>query len=245
MSRTKYTWLAVGFGLSGLLVRWYESYLMGQEIGHVPISNLYEVFILFMIITALVYLWYEKKLEIRNLGALILPIVVIAGLFMIWYGTTRKSYLIVPLSPSLQSYWMKIHVPANFVGYGCFSAAAMSGVAWIIKDKGWIKALPTLQSLETLIYKLISTGFLFFTLATILGALWAADAWGSYWQWDPKETWSLIVWLNYAAWLHACLINNVSHKILSWWAIIGLFITLFAFLGVNILLSGLHSYGRL
>ncbi|WP_092485439.1 c-type cytochrome biogenesis protein CcsB [Candidatus Ichthyocystis hellenicum] len=245
VSRTKFTWLAVGCGLSGLLVRWYESYLMGSDIGHIPFSNLYEVFILFMIVTALVSLWYEKKLSIPNLGAIIIPIVVVAGLFMIWYGTTRRSYLIAPLIPALQSYWMKIHVPANFIGYGCFSAAAMVGCAWILKEKNLISSLPPLETLEVLTYQLVSSGFMFFTLATILGALWAADAWGSYWQWDPKETWALIVWLNYASWLHARFIRSLNHKILAWWTIIGLVVTLFAFLGVNIFLSGLHSYGQL
>ena len=82
-------------------------------------------------------------------------------------------------------------------------------------------------------------------LATILGALWAADAWGTYWQWDPKETWALIVWLNYAAWLHLRFIKGMRGVMASYWALIGLLITGFAFLGVNMFLSGLHSYGAL
>lgn len=86
---------------------------------------------------------------------------------------------------------------------------------------------------------------MFFTIATILGALWAADAWGRYWSWDPKETWAFIVWLNYAVWLHLRLVAGWRGKVLAWWAIIGLFITAFAFIGVNMFLSGLHSYGAL
>jgi len=88
-------------------------------------------------------------------------------------------------------------------------------------------------------------GFAFFTLATILGALWAAEAWGGYWSWDPKETWALIVWLNYAAWLHMRLTKGWRGNPMAIWAIVGLFVTLFAFLGVNMFLSGLHSYGEL
>ena len=83
------------------------------------------------------------------------------------------------------------------------------------------------------------------TIATILGALWAAEAWGGYWSWDPKETWALIVWLNYAAWLHMRLMKGLRGVVAAWWAIVGLFVTTFAFLGVNMFLSGLHSYGTL
>ena len=94
-------------------------------------------------------------------------------------------------------------------------------------------------------YKAIAVGFLFFTIATILGAMWAADAWGGYWSWDPKETWALIVWLNYAAWLHVRQVKGWRGDVLAWWAVIGLFVTSFAFLGVNMFLTGLHSYGAL
>jgi cytochrome c-type biogenesis protein CcsB len=94
-------------------------------------------------------------------------------------------------------------------------------------------------------YKAISAGFAFFTIATILGALWAAEAWGGYWSWDPKETWALIVWLNYAAWLHMRLMSGLRGRVAAWWALVGLLVTTFAFLGVNMFLSGLHSYGKL
>ena len=107
------------------------------------------------------------------------------------------------------------------------------------------RALPELPVLDDLMYRAISVGFAFFTLATILGALWAAEAWGAYWQWDPKETWALIVWLNYAAWLHMRLIKGLRGTVAAYWALVGLLITGFAFLGVNLFLSGLHSYGEL
>ncbi|MNT34285.1 hypothetical protein AU476_37710 [Cupriavidus sp. UYMSc13B] len=94
-------------------------------------------------------------------------------------------------------------------------------------------------------YKAIAVGFAFFTIATILGALWAAEAWGGYWSWDPKETWALIVWLNYAAWLHMRLMKGLRGTVAAWWALVGLLVTTFAFLGVNMFLSGLHSYGEL
>ena len=247
------TWSATVMGLIGLLVRWRESYLIHVDVGHIPVSNLYEVFILFALITALLYLYYEGKSKTYSMGAFVLLIISAAVAFLLWYGFERGADEIQPLVPALQSYWMKIHVPANFVGYGAFALSAMLGVAYLIKDSRMKKAnpgaiirrMPDLQVLDDVMYKSIALGFAFFTLATILGAMWAAEAWGGYWSWDPKETWALIVWLNYAAWLHLRLTKGWRGRPLAWWAIIGLFVTLFAFIGVNMFLSGLHSYGEL
>jgi cytochrome c-type biogenesis protein CcsB len=300
---TGLTWCAVAAGATGMLVRWYESYLVGTDVGHIPVSNLYEVFVLFCLITSLFYLYYEQRYRTRSLGAFVLLVIASAVTFLLWYTFDRQASEIQPLVPALQSWWMKIHVPANFVGYGCFSLSAMVGFAYLVKSAGsaatrtsvarlWMAALalalllaleaiafrststssywmlyfavlaavfggivmartriasrlPALPLLEDLMYKAIAVGFLFFTTATILGALWAADAWGSYWSWDPKETWALIVWLNYAAWLHLRQMKGLRGPVLAWWALSGLLVTTFAFLGVNIFLSGLHSYGQL
>lgn len=247
------TWSATAMGLTGLMVRWRESYLMGADIGHVPVSNLYEVFILFAIITALLYLHYEQHYKTRSLGGFVLLVISAAVGFLLWYTFERHAEGIQPLVPALNSYWMKIHVPANFVGYGAFSLAAMIGLVYLLKSRaeaanpqGLVHLrLPALSLLDDLMYKAIALGFAFFTLATILGALWAAEAWGGYWSWDPKETWALIVWLNYAAWLHMRLTKGWNGKPMAWWALVGFFVTLFAFLGVNMFLSGLHSYGEL
>ena len=240
------TWSAVTMGLVGLMVRWYESYLISPDVGHIPISNLYEVFILFSIITALLYLFYEMRYQNRQMGAFVLLVISAAVGFLLWYTFGRQAYEIQPLVPALQSYWMKLHVPANFIGYGAFSLAAMIGVAYLLVSKGVLASrLPALEVLDDVMYKAIAIGFAFFTIATVLGAMWAAEAWGGYWSWDPKETWALIVWLNYAAWLHIRLVKGLRGPMLAWWAVIGLLVTVFAFLGVNMFLSGLHSYGTL
>jgi len=240
------TWAAVLFGFVGLMVRWYESYLIAPDVGHIPISNLYEVFVLFCLITALLYLHYEQKLNTRQLGGFVLLVINAAVGFILWYTFDRHANNIQPLVPALQSYWMKIHVPANFVGYGSFSLAAMVASAYLLVSKGILSSrLPNLDVLDDLMYKSIAVGFAFFTIATILGAMWAAEAWGGYWSWDPKETWALIVWLNYAAWLHLRMVKGLRGPLLAWWALIGLIVTTFAFLGVNMFLSGLHSYGTL
>ncbi len=243
---SKLCWAAVVLGLTGMMVRWYESYLIGADVGHIPVSNLYEVFILFSMITAMFYLYYEQHYKTRQLGPFVLLVISAAVGFLLWYTVTRDAADIQPLVPALQSWWMKIHVPANFIGYGTFSLAAMVAAAYLLKSNGiLVDRLPALEVLDDVMYKSISVGFAFFTVATILGALWAAEAWGGYWSWDPKETWALIVWLNYAAWLHMRLMSGLRGKTAAWWALIGLVVTTFAFLGVNMFLSGLHSYGKL
>jgi cytochrome c-type biogenesis protein CcsB len=242
----KLCWAAVVMGFTGMLVRWYESYLIGADIGHIPVSNLYEVFILFSMITALFYLYFEQHYATRQTGPFVLLVISAAVGFLLWYTVSREASDIQPLVPALQSWWMKIHVPANFIGYGTFSLAAMVALAYLLKSKGILAdRLPALELLDDMMYKSIAVGFAFFTIATILGALWAAEAWGGYWSWDPKETWALIVWLNYAAWLHMRLMKGLRGHVAAWWALVGLLVTTFAFLGVNMFLSGLHSYGQL
>ena len=243
---TGFAWAASVFGFVGLLVRWHESYLLRPDAGHIPVSNLYEVFILFMVITALMYLYYAARYQAAKLGAFVYGFMCLLVGFVLWYSFERGAHQIQPLIPALQSWWMKIHVPANFVGYGAFCMAAALGVAELLALRHPEKSiLPAAEVIDEIMYKAIAVGFLFFTIATVLGALWAADAWGRYWSWDPKETWALIVWLNYAIWLHLRLVAGWRGKVLAWWAIIGFFITAFAFLGVNMFLSGLHSYGTL
>jgi cytochrome c-type biogenesis protein CcsB len=240
------TWSATLMGLTGLLTRWYESYLIGTDVGHIPISNLYEVFVLFALITSLLYLNYEERYRTGAMGGFVLLVISAAVAFLLWYTFDREAHQIQPLVPALQSWWMKIHVPANFIGYGAFALAAMVGAAYLCAHRGVLASrLPPLEVLEDVQYRAVAVGFAFFTIATILGALWAAEAWGSYWQWDPKETWALIVWLNYAAWLHLRMMRGLRGPALAWWSIGGLLVTSFAFLGVNMFLSGLHSYGQL
>lgn len=244
------TWMGAGAGLIGLLVRWHETHLYAGDIGYIPVSNLYEVFVLFAVITALIYLYYEAAQRTRSMGFFVLLVISASVGFLLWYHFDRQAYQIEPLVPALNSYWMKIHVPTNFIGYGCFAIAAMLGVAYLIRarvadDSPWATRLPTLKQIDEVSYRTIALGFAFFTVATILGALWAAEAWGAYWSWDPKESWALIVWLNYAGWLHLRYTKGLRGKPMAWWAIIGLFVTTFAFLGVNMFLSGLHSYGEL
>ncbi|MBU6490307.1 MAG: c-type cytochrome biogenesis protein CcsB [Burkholderiales bacterium] len=240
------TWLAVAIGLLAFLLRWRESYALGSAIGHLPVSNLYEVFLVFVLLTSTMVLYLTEAFDAPELAAFAMPIVSAAVGFLFWYGAVRGASSITPLIPALQSYWMKLHVPANFIAYGAFSISAMSSAAWLLaRFPFFARRLPERAWIEEITYRAIAVGFVFFTAATILGSLWAAQAWGGYWSWDPKETWALVVWLNYAAWLHMRFVKKLTGAVLSCWALIGLFVTLFAFLGVNMYLSGLHSYGAL
>jgi cytochrome c-type biogenesis protein CcsB len=299
---TSMAWVAVVLALVGSFVRWYESHQLGPDIGHIPVSNLYEVFVMFCWMTVVFYLYYEAQYKTRALGAFVMLVISAAVGFLLWYTLVREAHEIQPLVPALKSWWMKVHVPANFVGYGTFAIAAMVAFAYLIKQQAtetrWYKLLPlwllgvvlcfepvvfrqsandqtssywmvyfgisafivagillgrrriaerlpSFEIMDDVMYKAIAVGFAFFTIATVLGALWAAEAWGGYWSWDPKETWALIVWLNYAAWLHMRLMKGLRGTVAAWWALVGLGITTFAFLGVNMFLSGLHSYGTL
>lgn len=250
---TTLVWASMVFGFVGMMVRWRESYIINFDYGHIPVSSLYEVFILFIVMTGLMYLYYEQKYKTRALGGYVMLVISAAVAFLLWYHFDRGAHEIQPLVPALKSYWMKIHVPANFVGYGGFAIASMVAIAYLFTERSlkknpdseFAKRMPSLEIMDDIQYKVIALGFAFFTIATVLGAMWAAEAWGGYWSWDPKETWALIVWLNYAAWLHIRMTKGWRGAPMAWWSIVGLFITTFAFLGVNMFLSGLHSYGEL
>ena len=143
---SRMAWVAVGLALIGTLVRWYESHQLGPDIGHIPVSNLYEVFIMFCWMTAAFYLYYEAQYKTRALGAFVMLVVSAAVGFLLWYTLVREAHEIQPLVPALKSWWMKIHVPANFIGYGTFALAAMVAFAYLIKQQAtetrWYKLAP-------------------------------------------------------------------------------------------------------
>ena len=143
---SRMAWVAVGLALIGTLVRWYESHQLGPDIGHIPVSNLYEVFIMFCWMTAAFYLYYEEQYKTRALGAFVMLVVSAAVGFLLWYTLVREAHEIQPLVPALKSWWMKVHVPANFIGYGTFALAAMVAFAYLIKQQAtetrWYKLAP-------------------------------------------------------------------------------------------------------
>ena len=128
---SRLAWAAVFMALVGTLVRWFESHQIAPDVGHIPVSNLYEVFVLFCWLTTLFYLYYEQHYNTKALGAFVMLVISAAVGFLLWYTVVRQAHEIQPLVPALQSWWMKLHVPANFIGYGSFALSAMVAFAYL------------------------------------------------------------------------------------------------------------------
>src|SRR3989337_1983583 len=241
------TWVCVAAAIvstAAIGVRWAESYKMG--IGRIPVTNLYESLVFFAWSVNLFYLAVEWKYRSRAFGAFVMPI---AFGTMLFAFTNESS--IQPLVPALQSYWLHAHVITCFVGYAGFAVSAGVAIMYLLKarqeeakiSEGVVGLLPACKMLAELGYRSIIWGFPFLTVGIITGAAWANYAWGTYWSWDPKETWSLIIWLIYAAFLHARVTRGWHGRRAAILSIVGFLATLFCYLGVNLVLSGLHSYG--
>ncbi len=242
------TWVALAglFGnLAGIALRWIESYQMG--FGHAPLSNLYESLVFFSMTIIAVYLVLEMKYKNRVIGAFTAPLAFLA----LAYASLSPniSDRIQPLVPALKSNWLIAHVITCFVGYAAFAVAFGIAVMYILKkrarsESSLLGRLPDSSILDELIYQLVMFGFLFLTAGIITGAVWANSAWGRYWGWDPKETWSLITWFIYSTLIHARMMRGWRGKRIAWLSVAGFAAVLFTYFGVN-LLPGLHSYGSM
>lgn len=241
----------IGFVVQTIAIglRWKESYDIG--LGHAPMSNLYESVVFFAWSIVLIFGIIDVKYKYRIIGAFVMPFALMGMAWAQLYLPTD----INPLMPALQSNWLLYHVITCFLGYAAFAVACGVSIMYLIKAKseekgneaagGLMSQFPPTRVLDDLNYKAIMVGFPLLTLGIITGAAWANYAWGTYWSWDPKETWSLIVWFVYAAFLHARFTKGWVGKRAAWLSIIGFAATIFCYLGVNLLLSGLHSYGSM
>lgn len=208
-----------------------------------PVTNLYESLIFFVWSMILIYFVLEAIYRIPAIAPLVNFVATGTMLF-----ASRYSGHAEPLVPALQSNWLTAHVITSFLAYAAFAIAFGGGVLYLIKNKSAknkdaLSFLPDLPVLDNLVYRTVLFGVIFLTLGIVLGAAWANYAWGSYWSWDPKETWSLITWLFYVGFLHARYTLEWKGNKLAILAIVGFIVTIFCYLGVNLLLSGLHSYG--
>ncbi len=224
--------LKTGFVLQTAMVgvRWYEA-------GRPPFTSMYEALVLFAWSVILVYIIFEQVYKIRSLA---IPVNILALIFL--SAALPSESAIKPLVPALQSRWMSVHVITYFIGYGALSIAFVLSAVYLllayqkkIDQKG-------LDLLDEFTYRLIVFGFPFLTVGMTTGSVWADSAWGSYWNWDPKETCSLITWLVYAVYLHARLLKGWKGKKSAYLSLLGFLATLFTFIGVNFILPGLHSY---
>jgi len=231
----------------GILLRWQESYQLGY--GHAPLSNLYESLVFAAWAIMLIYLILELRTNQRVLG--VFP-ALFAFLAMAYASfSTQVDSKIQPLVPALKSNWLIAHVVTCFLGYAAFAISCGISILYLLRKtaqsnnphpKGVFALLPAPRQLEQFNYQMIVFGFLWLSLGIITGSIWANSAWGTYWSWDPKETWSLITWLVYAALLHARTIQGWRGNRAAWLSVIGFGCVLFTYFGVNFLLSGLHSY---
>lgn len=229
------------FETTAIIMRWILSYQL--EIGHAPLSNLYEslVFFSWSIMCVLLVVW--RRYGNDAIGAMASFFAFLLPAYASLSGSVTTE--IQPLIPALRSNWLISHVVSSFLAYACFAISFIISVLFLIRKKagGRIAAImPDAPVFDDMGYRMTSIGFVLLSLGIITGAAWADTAWGRYWGWDPKETWSLITWMIYGAYLHARLVRGWKGTATALISILGFLAVIFTYLGVNYILSGLHSY---
>jgi len=237
------------------------------EAGHAPFSNLYESMMLFVWAINIGYLVMEYRYRLKALGSFVMSIEFLAMLSASMLPYRFKSA--EPLNPALQSKWhwmesllgrfgleryaigwLDFHVFTIFIGYAAFAIAFGIGIVYLVKNRSEARRgpgesggmLPKASLLDELGYRAIAWGFPFLSIGIVSGAVWANYAWGTYWSWDPKETWSLITWFIYAAYLHARITRGWKGRRAAYLAIAGFLAVIFLYWGVSFVLPGLHAY---
>ncbi len=236
------TWLAFGLLVAGLIAR-------GLWAGRAPWGNMYEYSLASAAAMTGVFLAVSVRRDVRWLGLLVTmaSLITLGVAVLLLYNDSPQ------LVPALKSYWLVIHVSAAIISGGAFTVGAAATVLYLVADRaernpdarvaGAIAArVPDSRTLDTLAYKVNAFVFPLWTFAVIAGAIWAEDAWGRYWGWDPKETWAFITWLVYAAYLHARATAGWKGRKAAVIALVGFACFLINFFGVNLFASGLHSY---
>lgn len=227
--------IALLFHTAALIIR-------GIAAERLPLTNQYEFATSFAWGIALCFVVFEYKYKFRAMGTFVTPII-----FIIIGYAAMQSKDIRPLMPALQSNWLVLHVGTAVISYGAFGVACGVSGMYLLKEKFskdpfFIKHIPPLEKLDLISYRAIALGFLFLTLVMVTGAIWAEQAWGRYWAWDPKETWSFITWIIYAVYLHVRITKDWRGKRAALFCVIGFICVIFTYIGVNTLLPSIHSY---
>jgi len=224
-----------------LVARFYEA-------GYTPVTNLHESFSFFAWTLAGTFLLVDRRLRMSVLAATTSTIILVLMLF----GSLLPMQ-VQDLNPVLDSFWLPIHISLSFLGNAVFTIAFVAAIFYLMQER-MLKSkkfsalyyrLPSLDTLDMINYRCLTFGFPLMTMGIISGAVWAEMSWGTYWSWDPKETWALITWFIYAALLHGRLTTGWRGRRAAILAIIGFAFVLFTFIGVNMLLPGLHSYASM
>jgi cytochrome c-type biogenesis protein CcsB len=224
------------------------------ELTHVwPLLNLYGSLSLFSAMSVAIYVGFAFRYRLWFAGGFVLAL---AAIFLA-YGVTWYEGTMPPV-PSLQSYWAKIHVPIVVSSYAAFLVAFVFSCIYLVRYyaerslaggaqargavAAWLRSLPSLPQLDVIVYRAVAIGLPLITIGIITGAMWAKEAWGAYWQWDPKETAALFSWIIYLAYMHLHTRHAWRGLRTNWVSVIGFVSIIFCYLGVNIWISGLHSY---
>ena len=237
---------AVGAQALGLAVHTAAIVLRGVAAGRLPLTNQYEFASAFSWGLCLVSLIFVLRFKFTLLGAFAAPVT-----FLVIGYAAMQSKEIRELMPALQSNWLGVHVSTAIIAYGAFGVSFVLGIIFLLRERmkgsGFLdEHIPAREKLDMLSYRSVSLGLLFLTFTIITGAIWAERAWGSYWSWDPKETWSLVTWLVYAVYLHLRMHLRIRRgwqgKSAAVFAVVGFVCVIFTYIGVNTLLPGVHSY---
>lgn len=233
------TVIAAACHLAGVVLR-------GVAAERFPWGNMYEFVTSALAAAALFYLFLVWRLRWRWLG---LPVTL---LLAVGQGLAVTVFYVdvAPLVPALHSVWFVVHIVAAVITAAAFNLAAIAAILYLIKtraiakgrDRGYLARVPDPARLDAFSYRVTAFAFPVWTFVIAAGAIWADYAWGRFWGWDPKETWSLVTWVVYAAYLHARATAGWRGRRAAWLSILGVVAFWFNFIGVNLLMSGLHSY---
>jgi cytochrome c-type biogenesis protein CcsB len=246
--------LAIRVQAGALLVHTAAIVLRGIDMGRLPMANQYEFATAFAWALALISLIFILKFNFPVLGAFASPVTL---LLAIYAGLQKLNELeriaangadsIRNLMPALRSSWLGIHVSTVIIAYGAFGVSFVLSILFLVRGKMkengfWDTHIPKKEKLDTISYRCVSLGMMFLTVTIFIGGIWAENAWGSYWTWDPKETWALVTWLIYLVYLHLRIRRDWNGRTAAIFGVVGFVCVLFTYIGVNTLLPGLHSY---
>ncbi len=228
--------------LAGFILHTAALITRGIGAGRLPMTNQYEFATSFAWGLCLVSLIFIHRYRFQVLGAAAAPVI-----FLVIGYAAMQSRDVHELMPSLRSNWLGFHVSSAIIAYGSFGVSFVIGIIFLVREKiregsFFDQHIPSREKLDLIGYRAAALGLLFLTFCIITGSIWAERAWGSYWSWDPKETWSLITWLIYAVYLHLRLQRGWRGKSAAVFAVIGFVAVLFTYIGVNTFLPGIHSY---
>lgn len=234
--------IANGFLLAAFCLHTAALVVRGIGAGRLPLTNQYEFASSFAWGVCLCCLIFQWRFDFRAMGTFVTPVIIV----IVGYAAMQNKD-VRELMPALRSNWLAFHVSTAIISYGSFGVSAAVSAMFLMREKMnssefWQKNIPEGRKLDLISYRAVSLGFLFLTMVLITGAIWAEQAWGSYWSWDPKETWALITWFIYSIYLHLRISRGWKGKSAAVFAVVGFICVIFTYIGVNTLLPGIHSY---